>query len=346
MTRFTRSIRIAENENPLTSPLAERVAARFEVGVTDHVLKTMVNPDDPVGKQYVPDIRELKILPDESPDPIGDNAHTPVKGLVHRYPDRVLLKLTHTCAVYCRYCFRKEMLGAGTAPLKDEERTAAFDYIRNDKNIWEVILTGGDPLVLSPRRIQEALDILCDIEHVKVIRIHTRVPIADPARITEDLCAALKRDKAVYVAVHINHAQELTPEVERALASLRAADCVLLSQSVLLKGVNDDPTVLEDLFRRLAALRVKPYYLHHPDRAPGTSHFRVSLKRGREIVRRLVGRVSGICRPHYMLDIPGGHGKVPAEISSIAELETDTYGVMDFNGHLHTYRDGDHDHDH
>lgn len=317
----------------------EQVSKKYAVGLTPHVLETMQGSVaiDAVAKQYIPQIEELKTTPEENPDPIGDYAHTPVKGLVHRYPDRLLLKLANVCAVYCRYCFRREMVGPGSDVLNAEEKQNAFAYIRDNKNVWEVILTGGDPLVLSARQLSETLDELCAIDHVKVIRIHTRIPAADPKRITDELCAALKREKAIYVAVHINHAQEITPQVETALKKLHEAGCVLLSQSVLLKGVNDNPHILEDLFRKLAALRVKPYYLHHPDLAPGTSHFRLSLKEGKEIVKKLLGRVSGICQPHYMLDIPGGHGKVPVTRDYIFEEKENEYIVEDFEGFKHHY---------
>ncbi len=317
----------------------EAVARRYAVGITDHILSTIENASDPVAKQYVPDIRELKILPGENTDPIGDDMHSPVKGIVHRYPDRVLMKLTHICAVYCRYCFRREMVGKPDSEvLKPKERNEALEYIRNNKNIWEVILTGGDPLVLSARQLNDTLDELCAIDHVKVIRIHTRVPVADPKRITNELCAVLKREKAVYVALHVNHAQELTQKVKTAFRKLLDADCVLLSQSVLLKGVNDDAEILEDLYRELVALRVKPYYLHHPDLAPGTSHFRLSIKRGQEIMKQLLGRVSGLCQPHYMLDIPGGHGKLPIGPSYI-EGSGDHYVLEDYKGVKHPYEE-------
>jgi lysine 2,3-aminomutase len=317
----------------------EAVARRYAVGVTDHVMSSIQNSNDAIAKQYIPDIRELKILPGESTDPIGDDVHSPVKGIVHRYPDRALLKLAHVCAVYCRYCFRREMVGKPDSEiLKPQERNAALDYIRNNKNIWEVILTGGDPFVLSPRQINDTLNELCAIEHVKVIRIHTRVPVADPKRVTNELCNILKREKAVYVALHVNHAQELTKEVRIAIKKLFDANCVLLSQSVLLKGVNDDADILEDLFRELTALRVKPYYLHHPDLAPGTSHFRLSIKRGRQIMKQLLGRVSGLCQPHYMLDIPGGHGKLPIGPSYI-EGSGDHYILEDYNGVKHPYEE-------
>lgn len=319
----------------------EQVGKRYAIGVTAHVMDTIKGDinSDPIALQYIPQIEELKILPQESTDPIGDDIHTPVKGLVHRYADRVLLKAANICAVYCRYCFRREMVGPQAGALKPEERKTAIDYIRANKDIWEVILTGGDPLVLSPRQLTELLDEIEAIEHVQVIRIHSRVPIAEPARITKELSAVLNRKKAVYVAVHINHAQEITPEVEAAITALRGADCVLLSQSVLLKGVNDNAEALEELFRRLTALRVKPYYLHHGDLAPGTSHFRIPLNRGREIMNTLLQRLSGIARPHYMLDIPGGHGKVPVN-SCHVRLQTDgTYELTDPQGKIHIYTD-------
>ena len=323
----------------MNSDAAKAVSRHYAVKITDHVAGTIENAHDPIAKQYIPDIRELKISPSEDIDPIGDEKHMPVRGVVHRYADRVLLKLTHVCAVYCRYCFRREMIGPKSEILKVDERKSAFDYIRNNKDIWEVILTGGDPLILSARQLNEALDEICAIDHVKVIRIHSRVPVADPARITPELCAALKRDKAVYVAIHINHAQEITPAVEAAIKRLRAADCVLLSQSVLLKGVNDDAAILEDLFRSLVALRVKPYYLHHPDLAPGTKHFRLSIKCGQAIMRALLGRVSGLCQPHYMLDIPGGVGKVPIGPSYIEEMREGVFTARDYQDGVHIYEE-------
>jgi lysine 2,3-aminomutase len=314
----------------------EAVARRYAVKITDHVQGTIQNSNDAIAKQYVPDIRELNTLPEENPDPIGDNEHSPVRGIVHRYPDRVLLKLAHICAVYCRFCFRREMVGPKADPLKPAQRAEAIDYVRNNKDIWEVILTGGDPLVLSARQLAETLDELCSIDHVKVIRIHSRVPVADPKRITPELCTAITREKAVYIAIHINHPQEITPEVKEAFKMLHSAGCVLLSQSVLLKDVNDDADILEDLFRQLAALRVKPYYLHHPDLAPGTSHFRLPVKRGQAIMRKLLGRLSGICQPHYMLDIPGGHGKIPLG-PVYYEAKENHYILEDYSGKKHRY---------
>ncbi|MCB9977234.1 MAG: lysine-2,3-aminomutase-like protein [Rhodospirillales bacterium] len=320
----------------------EDLAGRYAVGVNAQVERTLAGTDnpllDPVGRQYLPSPEELKVLPEELGDPIGDLPHSPVKGIVHRYPDRVLLKISNICAVYCRYCFRREMVGPGQDVFSDDDLEVALAYIEATPAIWEVILTGGDPLVLSARRLEDVLSRLNRISHVQVVRIHSRVPVADPQRITDTICNVLKSSgRPIYLVIHINHAQEITPEVEVALAQLRAAGCSLLSQSVLLKGVNDDPAVLESLFRRLIGLHVKPYYLHHPDLAVGTGHFRVTIERGREIMRALQGRLSGICLPRYVLDIPGGYGKVPVEHSYAVLLDEGRYVVEDIDGNLHFY---------
>ena len=304
-------------------------------------IKDELPDDDPIARQYIPTPTELISTPEENPDPIGDEAHSPVKGIVHRYPDRVLFKPANVCAVYCRYCFRREKVGPknnkSSEILNDKERTAALNYIRENKDIWEVILTGGDPLILSPRQLKHIMDELQSIEHVSVIRFHTRVPIADPKRITPELLDCFDTDKAIYMPLHINHASELTDETVRAIKDLQKADIILLSQSVLLKGVNDNAQTLEDLYRRLVSLGVKPYYLHHPDYAPGTSHFRLSIKEGQEIVKQLLGRLSGLCQPTYMLDIPSGHGKIPVTPCYLKELEENKYRVENYKGESYNY---------
>jgi lysine 2,3-aminomutase len=324
-----------------TDPAFAAVAERYAVSVTPAARAAMKSEDlsDPVARQYLPDAAELVTAPEEREDPIGDDAHSPVKGIVHRYPDRVLLKPVHVCAVYCRFCFRREKVGPGSEALDAQELEAALDYIRRTPQLWEVILTGGDPLVLSPRRLSAIIAALSEVPHVRVIRIHTRVPLADPARVTDELVGALGGEKAVYVVYHVNHAQELTDAVRAAARKFTSAGIPLLSQSVLLRGVNDAPETLEELFRELTAMKVKPYYLHHPDLAPGTSHFRLKIAEGRRIVHALWGRMSGLAQPLYVLDIPGGHGKVPAGdrwIETGAEEDT----VTDYRGRRHAYRDG------
>jgi len=315
--------------------VSERYA--FRTTKTVECLITGTPDDDPIARQYIPTPAELIQTPQENPDPIGDEAHSPIKGIVHRYPDRVLFKPANICAVYCRYCFRREKVGPGSEILTDKERTAALDYIRNNENIWEVILTGGDPLILSPRQLSHIMNALNDIKHVQVIRLHTRIPIADPLRVTPELINALSIDKATYMPLHINHASEITDEVRATIKSLQATGIIMLSQSVLLKGVNDNIEALENLYRSLVALGVKPYYLHHPDFAPGTSHFRLTIKEGQDIVKQLLGRLSGLCQPTYMLDIPNGHGKIPLTPCYIKEIEENTYTVENFKGKSYTY---------
>jgi lysine 2,3-aminomutase len=315
---------------------AEAVGRRYAVAVTPLVAGLVVaqSDNDPLAAQFLPDIRELDIRPEERADPIGDDAHSPVTGIVHRYPDRVLLKIVHVCPVYCRFCFRREMVGPkGRGGLDDVELAAAIAYIAERPEIFEVILTGGDPFVLSARRARAVTKALGAIPHVKVIRWHTRVPVVDPARVTPDFVRAIRAPgKAVYVAVHANHAREFTTEAEAALARLADAGIALVSQSVLLKGVNADADTLADLMRAFLANRVKPYYLHHPDMAPGTSHFRLTIAEGRAIMRKLRGRLSGLAQPTYVLDIPGGEGKVPVGPDYVGEGE-----VTDFRGGRHAY---------
>ena len=227
------------------------VAARYAVAITPAVAGMMDanDPHDPIARQFLPDVRELDHLPQEHADPIGDDAHSPVEGVVHRYPDRVLLKLVNACAVYCRFCFRREMVGPGRGGLSPRALSAALDYIAKTPQIWEVILTGGDPLVLSPRRLKDVMAQLTAIEHVKVIRVHTRVPTVAPARITPALVKALRTDKATFVVLHANHARELTKAARAACARLVDAGIPMLSQSVLLRGVNDDAGTLGELMR-------------------------------------------------------------------------------------------------
>jgi lysine 2,3-aminomutase len=329
---------------PERRPEIEAVAARYAVALSSDLaaLIDSNDPHDPIARQFVPDAAELDTRPEELSDPIGDDAHSPVEGIVHRYPDRVLLKLTHVCAVYCRFCFRREMVGPGKAKaLSPATLARALDYIRSDRTIWEVILTGGDPLVLSPRRLRAVVNELSAIAHVKIVRIHTRVPVVEPKRITPDLVRAMKaKGKAVYVAVHVNHARELTKAARAACARMADAGLPLLGQSVLLKGVNDTPHALAELMRACVECRIKPYYLHHGDLAPGTSHLRTDIATGQNLMRGLRGRLSGLCQPSYVLDIPGGHGKSPIGPNYIAPEGTNGsahYVVEDFNGGRHAY---------
>ena len=316
-------------------PALRAVAARYAVSITPDMAELIdaADPHDPIARQFVPRAEEVVTAAEERADPIGDAVHEKMPGLVHRYPDRVLLKPLHVCPVYCRFCFRREVVGPeGAGTLSEAELDAALAYIAADPAIWEVVLTGGDPFALSARRLGVIAERLSSIEHVRVMRIHTRVPVVKPDLVDADLVSALKRfGRAVFVALHANHPRELTPKAGAACARLVDAGIPMVSQSVLLRGVNDDAKTLEALMRAFVENRIKPYYLHHGDLAPGTGHLRTSLTEGQDLMRALRGRLSGLAQPTYVLDIPGGHGKVPVGPGYLADSDggtrvTDPYG--------------------
>jgi lysine 2,3-aminomutase len=317
------------------------VAARYAVAITP-VIADLIDANDaadPIARQFVPSEAESRTQPHERADPIGDERHSPAPGLVHRYTDRVLLKLTHVCPVYCRFCFRREMVGPGedrmlAAPALD----AALAYVAAHSEIWEAILTGGDPFMLSPRRLADVTERLSSIPHLRVLRWHTRMPIADPERITDELVHALRTEKATYVAVHVNHPRELTAQARRAAAKLIDAGIPLLSQTVLLKGVNDEIATLEALMRALVEARIQPYYLHHMDLAPGTAHFRTTIAEGQALMRALRARASGLCQPHYVADIPGGYAKALLSETDVDRGEG-ACALRDAQGFWHDYPD-------
>ncbi len=323
----------------------EDVARKYAVAVSPHLLSLVdpADPNDPIARQFLPSLDELVTLPEELSDPIGDAAHSPVAGIVHRHADRVLFKAVAACPVYCRFCFRREMIGPTSVKkgsdnaLSKEDYAGALAYIAAQPQIREVILTGGDPFILSPRRVAEITQSLAAIAHVKIIRWHTRVPVTDPARVSDAMVAALHAPGATaWVALHANHAREFSPDAKTAIARLVDGGIPLVSQSVLLKGVNDDAESLAALMDAFLANRIKPYYLHHPDLAPGTSHFRVGIEEGLALMKALRARVSGLAMPTYMLDIPGGFGKVALE-SDHLEKTDQGYRVRDPAGNWHAY---------
>ena len=285
--------------------------ARYAVAISPAMRDLIQHRDDPIGRQFIPDPSELIVAPHERSDPIGDDALSPIKGIVHRYPDRALLKPLLVCPVYCRFCFRREHVGPDGGLLSGAELDAAYAWLADRPAIREVILTGGDPFMLSPRRLKQIVNALSAIPHIETLRIHTRVPIADPDRVTADLAASLRTDRAMWVVIHANHAREFTDAARAAIALIQREAIPVLGQSVLLRGVNDTADALEALFRAMIATRVKPYYLHQLDPAPGTSRFHVPIEEGRQLLASLRGRVTGLVWPTYVLDIPGGFGKVP-----------------------------------
>ncbi len=336
-----RSLEALEHEGLIEAdPRLAEAARSMAIALTPDLAALIDRTDlahDPIARQFVPSAHETEIAPEELADPIGDEARSPVKGIVHRYPDRVLLKPLHVCPVYCRFCFRREKVGPGGEALSAAELETALAYIRDRREIWEVILTGGDPLMLTPRRLAELVAALDAIAHVAVIRVHSRVPIAEPGRVTDEMVAALKPRRAgLWVGVHCNHPRELSAAAREALARLADAGFPLLSQTVLLAGINDEAEILAELMRALVTARVKPYYLHHPDLVRGTGHFRVSIERGQALMKALRGRLSGLAKPTYVLDVPGGHGKVPVGPAYLGD-DPDALLVEDAFGKRHRY---------
>ncbi len=328
---------IARDETAALKP----VAARYAVAVTPQLADLIERgaSNDPIARQFLPSGEELRTAPEERADPIGDAAHTPVPGIVHRHRDRVLFKPVLSCPVYCRFCFRREQVGQGGNNLLSPAATdAAIRYIAAHPEIREVIFTGGDPFILAPRRIAELSQALAAIAHVSLLRWHTRVPVVDPGRVSDDLVAALLAPGATtWVALHANHPREFSPRARAAVARLADAGIPLLSQSVLLKGVNAEIGTLEALMRGFVENRIRPYYLHHPDLAPGTSHFRVTIAEGQALMRHLRARLPGIAVPDYVLDIPGGFAKVSLLSDDVEELGPGRYRIRDHAGRWHAY---------
>ncbi len=311
------------------------VGERYAIALTPALAALIGHPDDPIGRQFVPNPGELVTAAHELADPVADEALSPLPGIVHRYADRALLKPLLACPVYCRFCFRREQVGPEGGLLSQAELNAAYAWLAARPAIREVILTGGDPLMLSPRRLSAIVAALSAIPHIDILRVHTRVPVADPSLVTPALAAALRTDKAMFVVLHTNHARELTPDARAALRRIQAESIPVLGQSVLLRGVNDSVAALEDLFRAQLRARVKPYYLHQLDAAPGTARFHVPIAEGQALLRALRGRVTGLAWPTYVLDIPGGAGKVPL---NPGYLDADDH-VRDPQGHRHKLAD-------
>ncbi len=288
---------------------AGEVISEYIMRITPHFLKLIKDKDDPIGRQVIPSIEEMNdhgnVL-----DPLKEEEDSPVPNLVHRYPDRVLFMVTNQCPIYCRFCTRKRILGE-PGFISKETIQRGVDYIASHSEVRDVILSGGDPLLLPDHLLESILKPLRAIPHLDIIRIGTRVPGALPSRITKKLCSMLKKYHPFYINAHFNHPDELTPEVMKACGRLADAGIPLGSQTVLLKGINDDPEIMKRLMQKLLKCRVKPYYLYQADLVRGTEHFRTSVDKGLEIIRALQGFTSGMAVPHFVIDAPGGGGKIP-----------------------------------
>ncbi|MCE2565629.1 lysine-2,3-aminomutase-like protein [Komagataeibacter sp. FNDCF1] len=320
---------------PTQVPALEDVARQYATAIPPAFADLIGTPDDPIGRQVIPDGAEIHADTTEDPDPIGDDALSPVPGIVHRYADRALLKPLLVCPLYCRFCFRREHVGPGGGVLDDAALTRALDWLRTHTGIHEVVMTGGDPLMLSPRRMRAIIQALEGMDHIHTIRIHSRVPVADPGRLDEEMAAALETTRSMWLVVHVNHARELTPQACAAIRRVQVRAIPVLGQSVLLRGVNDTPEALEGLLRAQVAARIRPYYLHQLDPAPGTARFHVPIREGQRLLAGLRGRVTGIAWPTYVLDIPGGHGKVPIAPGYLHEGSDGTLHATAPDGTIH-----------
>jgi lysine 2,3-aminomutase len=287
----------------------EAVVGPYPMRITPTVLATIKNKGDAIWKQVVPEAIELDDI-DAPDDPLEEDTDSPVPHLVHRYPDRVLLMVTNQCPIYCRFCTRKRLVGK-PGFLKKGELDQAVAYLRDHTEVRDVILSGGDPLLLPDHLIERILKALRSIPHLELIRFGTRVPGTLPQRITPELCDLVKRYHPIYMNLHFNHPDELTPEVKEACGRLADAGVPLGAQTVLLKGVNDDPEIMKGLMHQLLLARVKPYYLYQADLTKGTNHFRTTVETGLKIIQALQGHTSGMAVPHFVIDAPGGGGKIP-----------------------------------
>ncbi|MDD4464139.1 MAG: KamA family radical SAM protein [Desulfobacterales bacterium] len=320
---------------PVQTQTIDQIIARYPMRIPSYYLSLIRSPDDPLGRQAIPSIAELRdtIFPE---DPLAEDEQTPVPCLVHRYPDRVLFWVSNQCAMYCRFCMRKRRIGMADT-VSEAVMDRAFSYIRDHTKVREVVLSGGDPLLLENDALKRILTTLRKISHVEVIRIHTRTPCTLPQRIERPLTEMLKTFHPVYINIHFNHPDEITPQAARACALLADAGIALGSQSVLLKGVNDDPRTMGRLMRALLRIRVKPYYLHHADPVSSTGHFRTSIQKGLDIMRSLRGHLSGMCVPQYMIDLPEGGGKIPLLPEYVKAMSCGGIIVENYQGRTYRY---------
>ena len=319
---------------PISTKTLQKVVKRFPMRITPYYLGLIEEPGDPIWRQCIPDLRELE--DDRFPcDPLNEKGFSPVPGLIHRYPDRAVWLVSSMCATFCRFCVRKHHVGRGTSDTNASDDNV-LTYIERTPAIRDVILSGGDPLLLSDDVLGNLLAGLRRIAHVEIVRIHTRAPVTLPERITPDLCRLLKRYHPLYINTHFNHPAEITAPSAEACSMLADAGIPLGNQTVLLKGVNDDPLVMKILMQKLLTIRVRPYYIHQADLVQGTRHFHVSVDRGLEILSGLRGHTTGLAIPYYMIDLPGGKGKVPV-LPEDVQRRGDTLLLRNYLGEVVEY---------
>ena len=314
----------------------QEAADNFEFRISPAMVDLIDEPGDPIWRQYIPTLDELEVV-DGVPDSLGEDADSPVPNITHRYPDRALFLVSPVCAAYCRFCTRRRKVGdPEKIPMSQFE--SAFRYLEEHAEIRDVILSGGDPLLLSDRRLDEILARLRKIQHLEVIRIGSRVPCHLPERITPELCGTLRKHHPLYINTHFNHPDELTPAAVKGLGMLADAGIPLGCQTVLLRGVNDDLEIMKKLMQRLLAARVRPYYIYMCDNVAGVEHFKTTIEKGLEIVEGLRGWTSGLAVPHFVVDAPGGGGKIPLLPEYVVRLSNDEIVVRNFRGRQYVWK--------
>jgi lysine 2,3-aminomutase len=330
---------LAERFGAAHLPELERLrqaAENFEFRISPAMVDLIKAPGDPIWQQYVPDLQELDVH-DGIVDSLAEDAHSPVPNITHRYPDRALFLVSPVCASYCRFCTRRRKVGdPSKIPMAQLE--SAFRYLEDHTEIRDVIMSGGDPLMLSDRRIEEICKRLRSIKHLEVLRIGSRIPCHLPERITPELCGILKKYHPLYINTHFNHPDELTPAAVQALSMLADAGIPLGCQTVLLKGVNDDPQVMKTLMQKLLAARVRPYYIYMCDQVAGAEHFRTTVEKGLEIIKALRGWTSGLAVPHFVIDAPGGGGKIPLLPEYVVKLTDREVVLRNYAGEIFRYK--------
>jgi lysine 2,3-aminomutase len=327
---------------PLTEKEKKDIALclqRFRMAITPYYL-SLINPsdpDDPIRKQAIPTIEETETYPWEMKDPLNEDGDSPLPSIVHRYPDRVLFVVTKCCAMYCRHCTRRRLVGEEDKCISQEQLSKAIDYIRKTERVRDVLISGGDPLTLSDDLIEKIVKEVRAIPHVEIIRIGTRVPVTMPMRITPELMARLKKYHPLWINVHFNHPHELTPESSKACALMADAGIPLGNQSVLLKGVNDSSSTMKELVLGLVQNRVRPYYLYQCDLSQGLEHFRTDVRVGIKIIKDLTGWITGFAVPKFVIDSPHGGGKVPFNPDYLISLDDKKAVFRNYEGKTYEY---------
>jgi len=318
-----------------------RKSGRFIMGIPPY-WAALMDPDDPtcpIRRQAVPVEDEYRLSPNDMIDPLGEDSHMPVPGLVHRYPDRVLLLVVEVCSMYCRFCTRSRVVGTSAGFSRPANIDHAIDYIKAHRKIRDVLISGGDPLTLSDERLDEILTKLKAIPHVEFVRIGTRNPVTLPYRVTESLCNVLKKHKPVWMSLHFNHPKEVTPPVQRACGMLADSGVPLGSQTVLMRGINDRPAIMKKLFHELLKIRVRPYYIYQCDPVKGTAHFRTPVATGIQIIEKLRGHTTGYAVPTFVVDGPGGGGKIPLMPNYVVSVKDGVWTLRNFAGKIFTYKE-------